>query len=128
MSSSEQRETEMNRSIVRVPAIMAAIAIAGFLQPGDAQALSYIVEQNTQYSSYGCQNLANADLSDDTASLVTALNSASWSGVRYTDPDAWPQDLWESCTTRACPQIRRPKICAIAHPVASSENAPTRTE
>jgi hypothetical protein len=34
----------------------------------------------------------------------------------------------KTTTSRACPQIRRPIICARARPVASSVNAPARTE
>jgi len=92
----------MNRKTTRLITAMLALLTASLLQPSYAKALGYTIEQNTLYTSYGCEMLANTDIPDDTASLKTALDSAGWSGYRYTDTPtnlAWPQDLWESCST-----------------------------
>lgn len=77
----------------------AAVVLWISIQSNMALALGYLIEQNTQYSSYGCEMYASSDLSDDTASLQTALDNAGWVGQRYVDASAWPQDLWESCST-----------------------------
>lgn len=94
----------MNKQVKRLELLTATIALAAAttLPAGSVWALNYTIEQNTLYTNYGCQMLADTDIPDDTASLATALNAAGWTGSRWTDTpvvQAWPQDLWESCST-----------------------------
>ncbi len=54
---------------------------------------TYYIDESTDFSGNGCEN---ADLNDVTSSLRNTLNSNGWSGQRWTNPNAWPQDYYES--------------------------------
>jgi hypothetical protein len=60
-----------------------------------AQKTYYIAEQMTYSGNNGCP--LGGDLHVVTASLRTVLNDNGWSGSRFTEAAAFPQDFWESC-------------------------------
>jgi hypothetical protein len=53
---------------------------------------TYYIDESTDFTGNGCEN---ADLNDVTSSLRSALNSNGWSGQRWTNANAWPQDFME---------------------------------
>lgn len=54
---------------------------------------TYYLDESTDFTGNGCQN---DDLNDVTSSLRNSLNSNGWSGQRWTNASAWPQDYYES--------------------------------
>lgn len=54
---------------------------------------TYYIDESTDFTGNGCQN---ADLNDVTSSLRNSLNANGWSGQRWTNWNAWPQDYYES--------------------------------
>jgi hypothetical protein len=58
---------------------------------------SYYIDEMTNYSNGNACDIANVNTI--TSSLQTQLNSDGWSGTRYTEFSAWPQDLWEECSS-----------------------------
>lgn len=52
----------------------------------------YYIDESTDFTGNGCEN---ADLNDVTSSLRRSLDSNSWSGQRFTNVNAWPQDFME---------------------------------
>jgi hypothetical protein len=56
---------------------------------------TYFIDESTDFTVPGslCQN---TDVNDITSSLRTALNGDGWSGTRFVNSTAWPQDLKES--------------------------------
>jgi hypothetical protein len=57
----------------------------------------YIDEGVTFDGTSGCPAISNVNTI--TATLQTSLNTDSWTGSRYVDALAWPQDFWEACST-----------------------------
>jgi len=76
-------------------ALSVAAALAAVSPPGQADT-TYFIDESTDFTGNGCQN---DDLNTVTATLQTALSSAGWSGSRYCNDQAWPQDFMESCST-----------------------------
>lgn len=70
---------------------MGVVAIAG----GVANAGTYYIGQSTDYTGNGCES---PDVPEDTSYLSSQLKSFGWSGQRYVDSQAWPQDLQEQCS------------------------------
>jgi hypothetical protein len=83
-------------------ASMVLVAGTALCTPRLATALTFLVEGNTKYSADQggqCTMLADVNLNDAYSSLVSALQGAGWGGFAFTEPNAWPQDLWEfGCT------------------------------
>ncbi len=69
-----------------------AVALILIALPLAAQK-TYYLDESTDFSGNGCEN---ADLNTVTASLRDALNANGWSGSRFTNASAWPQDYYES--------------------------------
>src|SRR4051794_7537075 len=63
--------------------------------PAFAQA-TYYIDESTDFTGNGCQN---KDLNDVTSSLRGALDATGWSGSRFVNALAWPQDFIESCSS-----------------------------
>ena len=57
---------------------------------------TYYIDESTDFTGNGCEN---ADLNDVTSSLRSSLNANGWSGQRWTNANAWPQDYYESTMT-----------------------------
>ena len=54
---------------------------------------TYYLDESTDFTGNGCEN---ADLNDVTSSLRGALDGNGWTGQRWTNANAWPQDYIES--------------------------------
>jgi hypothetical protein len=52
----------------------------------------YWIDESTDFTGNGCEN---ADLNDVTSSLKSRLDSDGWSGTRWTNANAWPEDFIE---------------------------------
>ncbi len=53
---------------------------------------NYWIDESTDFTGNGCQN---ADLNDVTSSLKSRMDSDGWSGTRWTNANAWPEDYIE---------------------------------
>lgn len=58
---------------------------------------TYYIDENQDFTGNGCNN--NDDLNNVTSALKSQLDARGWTGVRYAEAQAWPQDFWESCST-----------------------------
>jgi hypothetical protein len=74
---------------------LVGIAILMTVKPVWSQK-TYYIDESTDFSGNGCEN---ADLNDVTSSLRSSLDSNGWSGQRWTNVNAWPQDYYESTMT-----------------------------
>lgn len=73
----------------------AALLLGALLLTGSqarADGKRYFIDESTDFTGNGC---SNADLNDVTSSLRTCLNDSGWTGNRYTNASAWPQDFYE---------------------------------
>jgi hypothetical protein len=61
-----------------------------------AQAQSYFIDETTDWTGNGCEA---EDLEEVTAELGSMLDAGGWTGRRYTNSAAWPQDIMESCSS-----------------------------
>jgi hypothetical protein len=55
---------------------------------------TYYIDEWVDFPGSG-QSCSQADLNTVTASLRNAMSADGWSGVRYVDNSAWPQDFWD---------------------------------
>lgn len=53
---------------------------------------NYWIDESTDFTGNGCPN---TDLNDVTSSLRTRLNNDGWTGTRWTNVNAWPEDYIE---------------------------------
>jgi len=60
-------------------------------EPVMAQA-TYWIDESTDFTGNGCEN---ADLNNVTSSLRNRLNSDGWTGTRWSNVNAWPEDYIE---------------------------------
>jgi len=74
------------------PFIVAGAALLATVDPGVAQKTFYL-DESTDFTGNGCEN---ADLNDVTSSLRSRLTADGWTGQRFTNVNAWPQDYIES--------------------------------
>lgn len=70
--------------------LLGALLLTG--SPAGADGKRYYIDESTDFTGNGC---ANADLNDVTSSLRDCLNDSGWTGNRYTNASAWPQDFYE---------------------------------
>ncbi|HLA78708.1 MAG TPA: hypothetical protein VJU18_14105 [Vicinamibacteria bacterium] len=70
--------------------LLGAMLLTG--SPAGADGKRYFIDESTDFTGNGC---SNADLNDVTSSLRTCLNDSGWTGNRYTNASAWPQDFYE---------------------------------
>jgi hypothetical protein len=61
-----------------------------------ALAASYYIDESTNYEGHGCST--NDNLNAVTRELKDLLDGAGWTGSRWVNEDAWPQDFVESCS------------------------------
>ncbi|HEX4406958.1 MAG TPA: hypothetical protein VH560_19100 [Polyangia bacterium] len=61
---------------------------------------TYLIDDNLSNNGAGC---GEVDLNDVTSSLENSLNNISWSGERWVNGDAWPQDFMEECSSNFGP-------------------------
>jgi hypothetical protein len=55
---------------------------------------TYWIDEATDFTGNGCEN---TDLNDVTSDMKTMLDRWSFSGTRWTNANAWPQDFAEAC-------------------------------
>ncbi len=76
-----------------IGALGAAVAIGFGMSTGPAHAqATYWIDESTDFTGNGCQN---ADLNTVTSSLRSRLAADGWSGTRWTNANAWPEDYIE---------------------------------
>jgi hypothetical protein len=78
-------------------AALAIVAAALLLSSSALATSSYYIDECTNYSNGTMCDIANVNTI--TASLQSQLSADGWSGSRFTEYSAWPQDFWESCST-----------------------------
>lgn len=59
-----------------------------------ARAQAYYIDETTDWTGNGCEA---EDVDEVTAGLRSDLDQSGWSGSRYLNGNAWPQDIIESC-------------------------------
>ncbi len=72
-----------------------AVLISGLTftySPSAYSQATYWIDESTDFTGNGCEN---TDLNDVTSSLQSRLNSDGWSGTRWTNANAWPEDFIE---------------------------------
>ncbi len=80
------------RTLYAMPLLLTIVAAAS-----NATAQKrYFVDEVTDFTDNGCQNLT--DQNDVTSSLKTAMDTDSWTGIRFANSGAFPQDFFESCS------------------------------
>jgi hypothetical protein len=83
------------RSRARAAAALGALsAVLGLA--AEARAQSYWIDEATDFTGNGCPN---DDVNTVTKSLDSELLKNSWTGTRYVNADAYPQDFTESCNS-----------------------------
>jgi hypothetical protein len=87
------RRVELGRAVG--VAIFCAVPLLLVAAEARAQA-TYYIDESTDFTGNGCQN---TDLNAVTSSLRTVLDNHSWSGSRFTNSSAWPQDFVEACSS-----------------------------
>lgn len=70
------------------------VAVFIALSTSRAQAAGYYIDESTDFTGNGCPG---TDLNNVSKSLEDALIADSYSGSRYLNASAWPQDFIESC-------------------------------
>jgi hypothetical protein len=85
-----------NKSRARSAIALAAVVLVALLAERAEAAKTYYIEESTDYTGNGCQDDNVNTLS---ASLRTGLDNAGWSGQRWVNADAWPQDFQEACSS-----------------------------
>lgn len=79
-------------------AVLAVVAAGGVVASSSALAApSYYIDECTNFQNGNSCDIATVNTI--TATLQTALNASGWTGSRFTEFSAWPQDFWESCST-----------------------------
>jgi hypothetical protein len=73
---------------------MAALLALVAASDARGQAKTYMIEEHTNYVGNGCPN---TNLNTVTSALRDRLNQAGWTGLRYTNALAWPQDWKDTC-------------------------------
>jgi len=63
-----------------------------------AQAQSFYIDSMTDWTGNGCEA---EDLDESTSLLALDLKDEGWTGSRFVNQSAWPQDIMESCNGAA---------------------------
>lgn len=80
----------------RVCSALAVVGLAAFAARS-AHAGKFFIDEETDYSRTCVDDMDN--LSATTKGLADNLTGRNWTGGRYLNADAWPQDFTESCST-----------------------------
>lgn len=86
--------TILQRGAFERPLAMTTATLVVLLLSGSALAdgPNYWIDESTDFTGNGCEN---SDLNDVTSSLKSRLDSDGWSGTRWTNSNAWPEDFIE---------------------------------
>lgn len=80
------------------PGLAAFAVVAAAAMSSDAVASpSYYIDECTNYLNGNSCDIATVNTI--TSTLQSALDTDGWTGRRFTEFSAWPQDFWESCST-----------------------------
>lgn len=90
------RNWALRTAELRLAQVLALGALGFAPQHAKAQ-ITYWIDEQTDYTGNGCTT--NDDLNTVTASLHSYLQDSNWTGSRFVNPNAWPQDFIESCST-----------------------------
>jgi hypothetical protein len=78
--------------------LLAIVTTTGIaVSSGVLAAPSYYIDECTNFSNGNSCDIATVNTI--TATLQSALDSSGWTGSRFTEFSAWPQDFWESCSS-----------------------------
>jgi hypothetical protein len=82
----------------KVLGIAAAVAVGATLaSPLTRATQTYYIDEGTDFTNGNPCDIY--DVNTITASLQTALGTDGWTGNRYVNDSAWPQDFWEECSS-----------------------------
>jgi hypothetical protein len=73
-----------------------AALLFGIVVTTNAFAARYFIDESTDFTGNGCQN---EDLNTITSSLRSRLDANGWTGSRFTNGSAYPQDFVENCSS-----------------------------
>lgn len=73
-------------------AILAVLLALATVDPCRADGKEFYIDETTDFSGNGCEN---EDVNEVTSSLQTSLVNNGWTGQRFTNANAWPQDFIE---------------------------------
>lgn len=73
-------------------ALSVGVLLSAAITPTAFAQATYWIDESTDFSGNGCEN---TDLNDVTSSLRSRLASDGWSGTRWTNVNAWPEDFIE---------------------------------
>lgn len=82
--------------IPRASLALGVAAIAALYTAPASAAKTYWIDETTDFSGNGCEN---GDVNNVTSSLQTSLTAAGWTGSRWDNANAWPQDFFEQCSS-----------------------------
>ena len=82
-----------NPGLLRSTICSATLIVGLAVAPSTSFAVhNYWIDESTDFTGNGC---SNTDLNDVTSSLKSRLDSDGWSGTRWTNANAWPEDYIE---------------------------------
>ena len=81
-----------HRKAVQAGVVAALVFTAGAYPAAQATGPTYFIDESTDFTGNGCQN---TDLNDVTSSLRSLLSSDGWTGSRFLNASAWPEDFIE---------------------------------
>lgn len=73
-------------------ALAGAVLASNITTEAAADGANYWIDESTDFTGNGCQN---SDLNDVTSSLRSELNNRGWTGTRWSNANAWPEDFIE---------------------------------
>jgi len=82
----------MKQKINLVILMLFAVLFTLFIPSVYGQGKNYWIDESTDYTGNGCEN---TDLNDVTSSLRSRLSADGWTGTRWTNINAWPEDFIE---------------------------------
>ena len=86
-------ETQDRRQRGGILALLLLLSLSALLIADSAAAQRrYWIDESTDFTGNGCPN---TDLNNVTSSLRNRLNSTGWTGTRWSNANAWPEDFIE---------------------------------
>lgn len=85
--------TNFTRKHARIGWLLALVIVSAMMVTPALAQRTYFIEESTDFTGNGCEN---TDLNNVTSYLRSVLKAARWTGVRYTNSSAWPQDFYEA--------------------------------
>ena len=79
----------MRLAVLALPIFIALIALA---RMSYGAGKNYWIDESTDFTGNGCEN---SNLNNVTSSLRNRLESDGWSGTRWSNQNAWPEDFIE---------------------------------